>query len=107
MSMYSDSPCLTERSRGLIAILQQNNTPVFFLRDPSRFSTFIHTQKRDPQTHLKSADMFWDYLWVGEPHHSESRPGIDSFLSTGLRVRRRSTRYAVSTVRAIYCWCTC
>ncbi|POY73677.1 catalase [Rhodotorula taiwanensis] len=39
-----------------------NNTPVFFLRDPSRFSTFIHTQKRDPQTHLKSADMFWDYL---------------------------------------------
>ena len=23
---------------------------------------FIHTQKRDPQTHLKDADMFWDYL---------------------------------------------
>ncbi|GAA6016108.1 hypothetical protein JCM10207_004446 [Rhodosporidiobolus poonsookiae] len=39
-----------------------NNTPVFFLRDPAKFPRFIHTQKRDPQTHLKDADMFWDYL---------------------------------------------
>jgi len=35
---------------------------VFFLRDPAKFPRFIHTQKRDPQTHLKDADMFWDYL---------------------------------------------
>ncbi|KAJ7049451.1 catalase [Mycena amicta] len=27
-----------------------------------KFPHFIHTQKRDPQTHLKDADMFWDYL---------------------------------------------
>jgi catalase len=39
-----------------------NNTPVFFLRDPAKFPHFIHTQKRNPQTHLKDADMFWDYL---------------------------------------------
>jgi catalase len=42
-----------------------NNTPVFFLRDPAKFPHFIHTQKRDPQTHLTHADdstMFWDYL---------------------------------------------
>ncbi|TFK24096.1 catalase [Coprinopsis marcescibilis] len=39
-----------------------NNTPVFFLRDPAKFPHFIHTQKRDPQTHLKDPDMFWDYL---------------------------------------------
>lgn len=42
-----------------------NNTPVFFLRDPAKFPHFIHTQKRDPSTHLSSADdatMFWDYL---------------------------------------------
>ncbi|KAM0788839.1 hypothetical protein ACM66B_002924 [Microbotryomycetes sp. NB124-2] len=39
-----------------------NNTPVFFLRDPAKFPHFIHTQKRDPQTHLKDADMFWDYI---------------------------------------------
>ncbi|KAI0300094.1 catalase [Multifurca ochricompacta] len=39
-----------------------NNTPVFFLRDPAKFPHFIHTQKRDPQTHLKDADMTWDYF---------------------------------------------
>ncbi|WWD00005.1 hypothetical protein V866_006913 [Kwoniella sp. B9012] len=42
-----------------------NNTPVFFLRDPAKFPHFIHTQKRDPSTHLASGDdstMFWDYL---------------------------------------------
>lgn len=42
-----------------------NNTPVFFLRDPAKFPHFIHTQKRDPSTHLTGADdstRFWDYL---------------------------------------------
>lgn len=39
-----------------------NNTPIFFIRDPSKFPVFIHTQKRDPQTNLKDATMFWDYL---------------------------------------------
>ncbi|KAK3356995.1 catalase-like domain-containing protein [Lasiosphaeria hispida] len=39
-----------------------NNTPIFFLRDPGNFPVFIHTQKRNPQTNLKDATMFWDYL---------------------------------------------
>lgn len=39
-----------------------NNTPVFFIRDPSKFPDFIHTQKRDPQTNLKCPNMFWDFL---------------------------------------------
>ncbi|KAJ8132315.1 hypothetical protein O1611_g1310 [Lasiodiplodia mahajangana] len=39
-----------------------NNTPIFFLRDPVNFPIFIHTQKRNPQTNLKDATMFWDYL---------------------------------------------
>lgn len=39
-----------------------NNTPVFFIRDPFFFPNFIHTQKRNPVTHLKDADMFWDFL---------------------------------------------
>lgn len=43
-----------------------NNTPVFFIRDPSKFPDFVHTQKRDPQTHLKSADMQWDF-WSASP----------------------------------------
>ncbi|ODV69761.1 peroxisomal catalase [Hyphopichia burtonii NRRL Y-1933] len=42
--------------------LVYNNTPIFFIRDPSKFPHFIHTQKRNPQTHLKDANMFWDYL---------------------------------------------
>jgi len=39
-----------------------NNTPIFFIRDPLLFPSFIHTQKRNPQTHLKDPDMFWDFL---------------------------------------------
>jgi catalase len=39
-----------------------NNTPVFFIRDPMKFPDFIHTQKRNPATNLKDADMFWDFL---------------------------------------------
>lgn len=39
-----------------------NNTPVFFVRDALKFPDFIHTQKRNPQTNLKDANMFWDFL---------------------------------------------
>ena len=33
-----------------------NNTPVFFIRDASQFSDFIHSQKRMPDTGLRSND---------------------------------------------------
>jgi catalase len=36
-----------------------NNTPIFFLRDPILFPSFIHTQKRNPTTNLGDPDMFW------------------------------------------------
>lgn len=39
-----------------------NNTPIFFIRDPIFFPSFIHTQKRNPVTHLKDPDMFWDFI---------------------------------------------
>ena len=39
-----------------------NNTPIFFIRDGVKFPTFIHTQKRNPQTNLKDATIFWDFL---------------------------------------------
>jgi catalase len=39
-----------------------NNTPIFFLRDPVLFPSFIHTQKRNPQTHLKDPNMVWDFF---------------------------------------------
>src|ERR1700726_1547268 len=38
-----------------------NNTPVFFFRDPLRFSDLNHAIKRDPRTGLRSADNNWDY----------------------------------------------
>src|SRR5258708_5514081 len=38
-----------------------NNTPVFFFRDPLRFSDLNHAIKRDPRTGLRSADNNWDF----------------------------------------------
>lgn len=38
-----------------------NNTPVFFIRDAMKFPDFIHTQKRMPQTNLRSEIMWWDF----------------------------------------------
>lgn len=38
-----------------------NNTPVFFVRDPLKFASFIHTQKREPKTNLRNNDMQWDF----------------------------------------------
>jgi len=39
-----------------------NNTPVFFIKDAKKFPDFVHTQKRDPKTNLKSATMVWDFF---------------------------------------------
>lgn len=38
-----------------------NNTPVFFLRDPLKFPDLNHAVKRDPRTHLRSAENNWDF----------------------------------------------
>lgn len=43
-----------------------NNTPVFFIRDAMKFPDFIHTQKRVPQTNLRSETMWWDF-WSQVP----------------------------------------
>src|SRR5882672_11485084 len=43
-----------------------NNTPIFFIKDPKKFSDFIHTQKRDPYTNCKSPTMMWDF-WSLNP----------------------------------------
>ena len=43
-----------------------NNTPVFFVRDAIKFPDFIHTQKRVPQTNLRSETMWWDF-WSQVP----------------------------------------
>ncbi len=38
-----------------------NNTPIFFIRDPSKFSDFIHSQKRMPDSDLRSNNAQWDF----------------------------------------------
>ncbi|WML52826.1 catalase KatA [Neobacillus sp. PS3-12] len=43
-----------------------NNTPIFFIRDAIKFPDFIHTQKRDPRTHLKNLTAIWDF-WSLSP----------------------------------------
>jgi catalase len=43
-----------------------NNTPIFFMRDPSKFQDFIRSQKRTIPTGLRDNDMQWDY-WTLSP----------------------------------------
>ncbi|MCG5215193.1 catalase [Streptosporangium sp. KLBMP 9127] len=43
-----------------------NNTPIFFIRDPSKFSDFIHSQKRRADNHLRDNNMQWDF-WTLSP----------------------------------------
>ncbi|WP_028357436.1 catalase [Brackiella oedipodis] len=43
-----------------------NNTPVFFMRDPMKFPHFIRSQKRTPDSSLRSQHMQWDW-WTLNP----------------------------------------
>src|SRR5271163_1052996 len=43
-----------------------NNTPVFFIRDPTKFQDFIHSQKRRADNHLRDNNMQWDF-WTLSP----------------------------------------
>ena len=55
-----------------------NNTPVFFVRDPYKFGDFIHTQKRDPKTNMRSGTAMWDF-WSLSP---ESLHQVTILMST-------------------------
>ncbi|ANW96590.1 catalase [Wenyingzhuangia fucanilytica] len=43
-----------------------NNTPVFFLRDPSKFPDFIHSQKKDPKTNVPNPSNHFEF-WASNP----------------------------------------
>src|SRR5258706_11354720 len=49
--------CTEEGSYDMVG----NNTPVFFVRDASKFQDFIHSQKRMPDTDLRSNNAQWDF----------------------------------------------
>ena len=54
-----------------------NNTPMFFLRDPIKFPDFVHTQKRDARTNLKSPTAMWDFWSL----HPESLHQVTTLFS--------------------------
>ncbi|XGW12644.1 hypothetical protein V3C99_013368 [Haemonchus contortus] len=39
-----------------------NNTPIFFVRDPIQFPSFIHALKRNPQTHQRDPNALFDFF---------------------------------------------
>ncbi|MCP3665669.1 MAG: catalase [Gammaproteobacteria bacterium] len=39
-----------------------NNNNYFFFSDPILFPSFIHTHKRNPETHLKDPTAIWDFF---------------------------------------------
>ncbi|KAF7667119.1 hypothetical protein LDENG_00075610 [Lucifuga dentata] len=66
--------------------LTGNNTPIFFIRDALLFPSFIHTQKRNPQTHMKDPDMMWDFMSLRpETLHQLSFMFSDRGLPDGYR----------------------
>ena len=43
-----------------------NNTPVFFLNDPSKFPDFVHSQKKNPRTNLPDPAAMYEF-WANHP----------------------------------------
>jgi catalase len=85
-----------------------NNTPIFFIRDPILFPSFIHTQKRNPQTHLKDPDMFWDFISLrSETTHQVSFLFSDRGIPDGYRHMNGYGSHTFKMVNnkeeAIYC----
>ena len=61
-----------------------NNTPVFFIRDGLKFGDFIHTQKRDPETNLKSPTIMWDFWSLSQRAAARTnRPRRDTARAFG------------------------
>ncbi|OGA58057.1 MAG: catalase [Betaproteobacteria bacterium RIFCSPLOWO2_12_FULL_65_14] len=78
-----------------------NNTPVFFIKDPLKFPDFIHTQKRNPQTHLKDPDAMWDF-WSLSPEalHQIVILFSDRGTPDGFRAMHGFSSHAFSLINA-------
>src|SRR5205823_10820594 len=64
-----------------------NNTPVFFVRDAIKFEDFIRSQKRMPDTGLRSNDAQWDF-WTLSPETAHQVTILMSDRGTPRRYRR-------------------
>lgn len=78
-----------------------NNTPIFFIRDPILFPSFIHTQKRNPQTHCKDPTMMWDFISLRpETVHQVSILFSDRGIPDGFRHMNGYGSHTFKTVNA-------
>jgi catalase len=78
-----------------------NNTPVFFVRDPYKFGDFIHTQKRDPKTNMRSSTAMWDF-WSLSPEslHQVTILMSDRGLPQGYRFVNGYSSHTYSFINA-------
>ncbi|NP_001016716.1 catalase, gene 1 [Xenopus tropicalis] len=81
--------------------LTGNNTPIFFIRDAILFPSFVHSQKRNPQTHMKDPDMVWDF-WSLRPEslHQVSFLFSDRGIPDG---HRHMNGYGSHTFKLVNC----
>ena len=100
-----------------------NNTPIFFLRDPLKFPDFIHSQKRDPYTHVQEPDNAWDFFshspeathqftWLfgdrGIPHSYRHMDGFGSHTFQWMNAQGEAfwVKYHFKTDQGIKCLTT-
>ncbi|MEA9984866.1 catalase [Subtercola sp. RTI3] len=78
-----------------------NNTPVFFVRDPSKFQDFIRSQKRLPDTGLRDNNMQWDF-WTLSPESAHQVTILMSDRGTpkSLRTMNGYSSHTYSTINA-------
>ncbi|RLN94135.1 hypothetical protein BBJ28_00008333 [Nothophytophthora sp. Chile5] len=78
-----------------------NNTPIFFIRDPILFPSFIHTQKRLPSTHCKDDDMMWDFFSLRpETLHQQTFLFADRGIPDGFRFMNGYGSHTFANVNA-------
>ncbi|KAI9910990.1 hypothetical protein PsorP6_010890 [Peronosclerospora sorghi] len=78
-----------------------NNTPVFFIRDPILFPSFIHSQKRLPSSHLTNDDMMWDFLSLRpETLHQQTILFSDRGIPDGFRFMNGYGSHTFANVNA-------
>ncbi|XP_002934129.2 catalase [Xenopus tropicalis] len=85
-----------------------NHTPAFFIKDPILFPSLAHAQKKNPQTHLKDPNMFWDFVSLcPETLHEITHLFTDRGLPDGYRHMHGFGNHAFKLVNAdgkpVYC----
>ncbi|XP_030056639.1 catalase isoform X2 [Microcaecilia unicolor] len=88
--------------------LVTQNIPVFAIRDPSLFPSLNHSQKRNPQTHLKDLKAQWDFIGLcPQTLHQVIRVYSDGGIPDGYRHMDGYGVHAFKLVnqenKAVYC----